>query len=283
MVEARNAMERLEPTTKPENYRRRSILLTLLAVLPGVFFLSGGAQTELASQNGYCNPHIIPPKNDPDGYRMRGDRCEGTYTQQVVGDGILTIASFTESLDEVDPNSVDSLSLRWNQHEHGVTQIRAMSIKPGMLYQMDTRLPEGVNSYEWKTDVMKHYLSAGQYGVLGSVFYQLTTRRVEAYIPLKVGSARQNASSQDYRVYLYTIAQPAKLSLTVATVNTDGTRGGYLIGDSTSGRDLKDGPYPREGKIPLRLNLKAGLYYVTIGAELKDGSPRSLAFWLYVP
>src|ERR1700752_3824995 len=66
-----------------------------------------------APQNPF-DPNLKEIVQNPQGYQVRGDRCEGLYVQPVSGTSSLLVASFTEYFEDFDPSSIDKLSLEWS-------------------------------------------------------------------------------------------------------------------------------------------------------------------------
>src|SRR5579863_1516285 len=66
-----------------------------------------------SAQSSPCDPHLPQPAQDPYGYRLRGDRCEGVYIQEVSGAPLL-VASWTESFADYDLTSRQQLAMEWD-------------------------------------------------------------------------------------------------------------------------------------------------------------------------
>ena len=98
----------------------------------------------------HCDRYLPVSRGDPFGYRMRGDRCEGVYIQQVSATPLL-VASFGRlDLPDTIP-AAGSLLVQWAPHR-GEVRLRAHSLKPRTYYRMDHRQPAGSHSYRWPTD-----------------------------------------------------------------------------------------------------------------------------------
>src|SRR5690242_1356357 len=93
----------------------------LLLALPGTTRASPAAP-------GYSAlTKLATPVN---GYRQRGDRCEGLYEQQVSGTTVF-LASLTEAFDDYALQSADSLTVQWSvppQSTAGL-QLRAETLR----------------------------------------------------------------------------------------------------------------------------------------------------------
>src|SRR5919108_743620 len=113
-----------------------------------VFFffvlLCGEVLADPASgQESYCDPYLGQVSDNPYGYRMRGDRCEGIYIKEV-STTILLVASLTESFEDYDLNSSKPLLIEWNKASgDGVVRLRAQGLRRRLYYRMDTVRPRG--------------------------------------------------------------------------------------------------------------------------------------------
>jgi hypothetical protein len=71
-----------------------------------------------AAQIADCDKQLEQPVSNPNGYRLRGDRCEGVFVQEVAGTP-LVIASFTARFDQYDVRAVQSLDIGWSAPTEG--------------------------------------------------------------------------------------------------------------------------------------------------------------------
>src|SRR6185503_18061262 len=99
-----------------------------------------------------CDAAVEGRKGDPHTYRLRGDRCEGTYEQKVSGSSRLLIASVVESFEAIDDSSTAPLKVEWTVPAPKPVAVRAYSIRPGLFYRMETVRPASTTSYTWPTD-----------------------------------------------------------------------------------------------------------------------------------
>lgn len=77
-----------------------------------LFVLLWASQVQPVRAANPCDPGLIQDKSNPYGYRLRGDRCEGIYVQEV-SCAPLTIASWTESFDDYNLSSGAALMIEW--------------------------------------------------------------------------------------------------------------------------------------------------------------------------
>lgn len=116
-----------------------SITLTLILCLFGLLEL-------VFAQANHCDPAIFSHPEDPLGYRLRGDRCEGRYLLHPVG-RILIVTSLTEFFEDYEVTSQGELLIEWAAPTEGEVRLRAQSLKPGLPYRMDTVRPSSSSSY----------------------------------------------------------------------------------------------------------------------------------------
>ena len=63
-------------------------LFTTVAVFLAIALCAG---LRPVAQTTACDPLLEQPKTNPYGYRLRSDRCEGIYVQQVAGATLLFV------------------------------------------------------------------------------------------------------------------------------------------------------------------------------------------------
>jgi hypothetical protein len=120
------------------------------------------------AQEGPCDSQLKPLAGDPNGYRVRGDRCEGIYIKDVAGSANLLVASFTESFEDYDPASGTDLLIDWKAPERGEVRLRAYALRRRLHYCMDTLRPGARTSYVWPSGLLNALSIAKQdLGVVG--------------------------------------------------------------------------------------------------------------------
>jgi len=81
-----------------------------------------------------CDPGLIQDKSNPFGYRLRGDRCEGIYIQEVSG-APLTVASWTESFADYDLASGAALVIEWESPSGKSVHLRAQGMRRRLYFR----------------------------------------------------------------------------------------------------------------------------------------------------
>jgi hypothetical protein len=129
---------------------------SIRAVTLLIAFCAGSLAALLPAQNQPCDPQLKQASEDPNGYRSRGDRCEGVYFRGV-GSTTLLIASLTESVEDFDVTTGKPLLIEWSAPEGAEVHIRARALRHRLYYQMDTVRPPGSGSYTWATSLLAKF------------------------------------------------------------------------------------------------------------------------------
>jgi hypothetical protein len=123
----------------------RRMLLVATASALGAAEARGQAQP--------CDSRLIRATADPYSYRLRGDRCEGIYVQEVAG-APLAVVSWTESFSTYGFAPRQPLLLEWAFAGGGNVRLRAQSLRRRLYYQMDALRPPASKSYQWPLDLL---------------------------------------------------------------------------------------------------------------------------------
>lgn len=253
-----------------------------LCALPSFLLLAVPGATP-ASQAEPCDSALTRLATPVNGYRQRGDRCEGLYAQQVSGTTVF-LASLTEAFDEYDLQSTDSLTVEWSVPPHSTAglQLRAETLKHGRYYRMDTFRSLATAAYRWPSGLLRaERIPRRELGVIG--WTQLTIGDVpsDVYVPLRIRQQHGASSCGTYDVVLWPGEQLTEVYVSLAPVHADGRLGTFVRQDS-----LNYGFYPAES--PIRFQLKqsqigpTGLYYLKIGARLGGGGTSTREYRLYL-
>ena len=147
-----------------------------------------------------CDTTLRTRSDDPLSYRLRGDRCEGTYAQNVSGSSRLLVASFVESFETMD-TSTTPLRVEWTPPGRESIRLRAYSIKPGLFYRMETARPGSSPLYTWPTDVLRGLdISNADIGVVGTISMTVGGARRDVLVPLRIHQHATPPRSTRYRV-----------------------------------------------------------------------------------
>lgn len=243
-----------------------------------LLFLFGQSLPVSAAEDP-CDPNLLRPSDDPLGYQLRGDRCEGRYDLQP-SSLVLFIVSFTESFEEYNLKSGENLIVEWSIPKEQKVHLRAQGLKPRLYYRMDTVRNPGSTSYHWPTDILRTLnIARGDIGAVAWARYSMNEVSRDVYLPLRIRQTQQAAQSGVYRVVLWPGKELAEVFVSVATVKADGSPGDFI----KDGEALNYGYYPAlrgiEFEIP-KLE-RPGIYYLEIGATLRSGGVVTIENWFY--
>jgi hypothetical protein len=258
----------------PLTYRRLGFAVLVLGLL-SVADLSRVA----SAQQSPCDPNLAQLGQNPQGYRLRGDRCEGIYVQPVSGSTTLLVASFTEFFEEFDPSSSDPLSVEWSSPAQTPIHLRAYALHEKLYYQMDAMLVPGKTGYLWPTGVLNAlHLSRQDIGVVGYTEYRVGGENRTMYVPLRIRQKNQRPT-HGYQLVLLPGSELKEVFISLAQLGTDGQPHSFLISDHPLGK----GYYPAERGIMVEIpSLKTpGVYYLEIGATSRYGGPVTQRIWFY--
>jgi len=246
------------------------------AVIASVLFF---AATLAGAQAGPCDPHLSQLAQDPHGYRLRGDRCEGIYIQPV-GSTALLVASFTEVFENFDPKSPARLSLEWSSPAENAIHLRAYGLHEKLYYQMDAVVPSGKTSFLWPTDVLDAlHLSREDIGVVGFTDSKIGASSETLYLPLRIRQEAKQKLAGGFQLVVLSGSELEELFVSLAKVGRDGRPQSFLISDKPLGRSY----YPAERSIPVDIPKlsEPGIYYLELGATSRNGSSATQQIWFY--
>jgi hypothetical protein len=240
--------------------------MAICLLVANLFRLSGSAGAE-----SFCDPNLPVGGKSPKDYKMRGDRCEGTYFQQVAAIS-LEVRSLVKGFGPFNPEQDSAVVLAWTPPPNGQRPVylRAYSFKPRTYFRMDTKVPPVSSSYRWPTDVLaSENLGWDDLGVLAWTEIPGSAGSREVYLPLRVGAG--SAAGQGYEVSLFPSDALKEVRITVTRLDAKGNVEAVL----RKNEELGYGYYPAyqptvfsTGKLG-----PAGFYRLSITAVPKSGSP----------
>jgi hypothetical protein len=245
-------------------------LLGMLTLVPP---LAAGAQ------ESPCDRGLEALSRGPQGYTLRGDRCEGIYVQQVAGTTLI-LASLTQSFEDYDLTSGDDLIIEWTARGAGTLRVRAQGIKRDLYYRMDAVRPSETQVYRWHSDVLAaQHVTRADIGVLGWTRESLGGADRDVFIPLRIRQHHPRAATVAYDLVLFPTVALKEVYVSLAAVGADGVPNRFI----KQGAPLGYGYYPAERPVNVRLRDPGdtGIYYVEIGADLAAGGSATLRHWVY--
>jgi hypothetical protein len=247
----------------------RGIGLTAMAAVWTACALSG--QT-------LCDPHLLGPASDPYSYRLRGDRCEGVYIQEVAG-APLSIVSWTAAFPNYDLTSHQPLRLEWDLADSRErVRLRAQSLRRKLYYRMDALSQSGSTSYQWPLDLLAAIrIARDEIGVVGLAEADVGDSRREVYVPLRIAQSGKPPSVAEYHLVLLPGTELKEVFVTLVAA-----KGALVLKE---GEPLGYGYYPAERPVdvPVAAPRESGIYRLEVGATHKSGGASTIELWFYHP
>ena len=238
------------------------------------------ATTAAVAEPMLCDASLTVLAGHPHGYRLRGDRCEGVYVEEVSGTS-LKIVSFTEWFEDFNP-AAETLMLAWTAPQPSIVHLRADAVKRRIYYRMDTVKAAERTSYEWPTSLLAALqLRQADLGALAWADIRIGTSTQAVHLPLRIGKRSEADAPGQYRLLLMPGRRLSEVYVHLAPVRTDGTLGRFVV----QGEPLRYGQYPAERAIPIRVTVPpvSGLYYLELGADIVGGTVATTQLYFFHP
>ncbi len=251
----------------------------LTTVFLGLLLYEASLSKPTFAQQSHCDSHLQQAGNDPYGYRLRGDRCEGIYIKEVANTTLL-VASLTEYVKDFNPASNQDLLVGWTAPGSGSIRLRAYSLRHRLYYQMDSLRPAGSTSYVWPMDLLAALKPRkNDLGIVAWTPYQVGNTKRDVYLPLRIKREGTAGKPHDYQLVLLPGVELAEVFISLAPVKRDGSLEAFLI----NGQALGYGSYPagRGITIPISKPKMPGIYYLEIGAKLRASGSFTALVWFY--
>jgi hypothetical protein len=212
-----------------------------------------------------CDPSIKGNADRPEGYRQRGDRCEGVYWQPHATESGLFVVGFRRFAQGPQAMS-DPIHLGWKKQAaipaNSNILLKATLLRSDMFYRMDTSRTYSNGSYDWPTDVLRSLrVNFSDLGMLAVASTKIGKRIWSVYLPLELTS--EAAQSTTYEVTLVSNTALTDLSWNCQSTDADGYPARKL-----AGADL-DKQFP--AGVPIRIQIMLPQYdgaaYVEITAN----------------
>lgn len=226
-----------------------------------------------------CDDDLLARARGPHGYQLRGERCEGIYARPV-GGSVLYLISLTGSFEDYDPLSGQPLRLTWSAPGDNEVQLRAEGIERQLYYRMDARRPPGAGAFEWPTGILAaQRITKDSLGIRGWTTVNVGGVDRDVYLPLSISQADEPVRCGSYQLVLWPGVRMREVYVSLAPVGTSGETDAFIKEDEP----LRYGYYPAEFPIVIELPklVNPGLYYLKIGADPRQGPPRTLEYWFY--
>ena len=221
-----------------------------------------------AGAESFCDPALGENAKGTTTYKMRGDRCEGIFAQQVSSPHV-EIRSLVGVLQPFDPKRDSEVTLAWTAPlgNHSDVRLRVFSFKPAVYYRMDTRVANH-DTYRWPTDVLNSVgLGRADLGLLAwTELPESGGTNHEVYLPLRMGTGSPKAG---YAVTFVPSTRLSEVRVKVSRLDGQGKASAVLWDEK-----LVDEYYaPSEpAEFSTRKLGPAGFYRITLTAKPKTGS-----------
>ncbi len=233
------------------------------------------------AQTVHCDPEFssLADPDEPLGYRLRGDRCEGIHMIHAIVSPPF-VASLTEFIEDYEVTAKDELILEWTAPTAVEVRLRAQGVSPNLYYHMDTVRPSSSSSYHWSTDILAEMnISKHDLGHLGWITASIGGIQRNIYLPLRIRQHKSSVSSQTYQVILMSDRELKEVYMSLAYVNSDGEINQFLL----DGKPLDYRYYPAGRKIEFHISdlPTPGIYYVEIHTAIISGGWSREELWFY--
>jgi hypothetical protein len=259
------------------NVRPQRLSIIALSVLAGAVSCAALAVRPVAAQTAPCDPALVPTAADPWGYRVRGDRCEGTYAQPVGGTPLI-VASFTQRFAAFDPDSTASLTVRWPAADSGRVRLRAIALRRRTYYRMDAERPASAGEWEWPANLLAALeLERPELGVMAWTHRLEGDTERDVLLPLRIDRGEATDSADDYALVVVPQVELTEVWVSISRMDADGMPVEWLRDEEPLGY----GYYPADGAIEIAIARPArpGLYRVQLGARIRAGGSLATEFW----
>lgn len=224
----------------------------------------------------HCDPSLASVPETANGYRLRGDRCEGIYVRDVGAS--MVVASFTEAFEFSHPQARQPLRVQWDAPDGATLRLRARGLRRRLHYRMDTSRTAATSYFDWPTDVLSSLeLTRRDVGIVGLTSIMVGPVRRDVYVPLRVGPGAAPAGAGAYTLALMSDVELREVFVTLVATNANGGTARVV----KNGQPLGYGYYPPERPIELTIdNLPmTGVYHLEIGAMLQNGGSTAIDLW----
>ncbi|HSG39216.1 MAG TPA: hypothetical protein VLE27_06230 [Thermoanaerobaculia bacterium] len=237
-----------------------------------IAFLAWAVLAVPAGGGSHCDPALVSESKNPMSYRLRGNRCEGIYAQEVSSVS-LDIRSLVKTPGLFDPSREPAVVLKWKAPPASVrpVRVRAFSLKDREYFRMDTAVPANYGGYRWPTEIVASVgLKREEIGLVAwTTLPGPGGSAREVYLPLHAGRAA--AAKPGYQVAIVPSARLKEVRITLSRLDDRGSVAEVLRRDE----ELGFGFYPSGKPIefPTGKLGETGFYRLEIAVKPVSGPP----------
>lgn len=213
----------------------------------------------------YCQ---LETSDNFSGYKMRGNRCEGIYAQDVSAN-LLQIVSFAARFDEFADSNTANLYIRWQAPGDGTLWISGRGQARNSFYGLDTAVPREQEEFSWPAKILQDKGYRKRFlGFLA--WYTAEEMQVDKlHLPITVGPgiAPADTSSNSYELVIRTGAAFQQVYLALDRLC------GSTYQPVWPDKELGQGYYSTQ-RVPHRLDVSGskGVYRLRINALGENGT-----------
>jgi len=213
-----------------------------------------------------CDLTVKGVADRPEGYRQRGDRCEGLYWRPHAMEKSLSVAGVRRVSAADWPPVANSVRIAWskkaNIKPNAEVSVKSVLLRSDMYYRMDAAKTYSAGAFEWPGDVLQAlHLEFKDLGLFASTSARIGHVTWQVYLPLDVGPPA--AASSTYEITVVPGTALLDLSWECSKLDADGNPAARLAGQKLK-RALPAG-------VPIRLQISLpqfeGYSYVEIDAD----------------
>lgn len=222
-----------------------------------------------------CDGTIQGVAQDRLGYRLRGDRCEGIYWQPHSTPDNLPVLSIQEgNAPPRAPTLPSVVRLSWSRAGKiaagSIVRVRAVQLRPGLYYRMDTTRTYAAGGYDWSTDVVRDLgLGLHEVAVLAMTQVKAGALNWNVVLPASVG-APGGTPPGTYTITVLPGVTVHGLSWRCLRIQADGTPGAKVAEGALSRQLIAGAPVSFSVVLPTF----RGLAYLELNAN--PVSPRKV-------
>jgi hypothetical protein len=232
-----------------------------------------------AAAQTHCDG-TLRPVGGGDGYKLRGDRCEGIYTRAVALGEVHLVGALWSSSHSPTIQPGRPLKLMWAAPATGKpVHVRAWALLPRLFYRMDSIRPAGAATYDWPNEVLARLkLKPADLGIVASSPLRVQGIPRDILVPVAFGP--DGAESTNVELTLLSDVQLKEVYVTIFPLAADGKTGVAIHRDVPVGR----GYYPANRRIRIALPAmpKPGFYRIDLGSKFMNGGAAALSEYIYV-
>jgi hypothetical protein len=249
--------------------RRRLVLISLAGA---TLKTALGGKTP-CEESKHCDLSLPCLPSDKNGYKPRGDRCEGQFIR-TVANPLLRLVSVTTAVDRFKAE-LSFLGVTWPGQRKEV-RLRAESLQPRKFYRLDSIRPPDGSAYRWDLGLLRDVgIRPEDIGIVARTRTIVDGREIDVVLPLTVTTGHDSHTlPPQYRVGLMAGGDLRQISWNLTlSASTRQPRQRVIAGETL------DGFYAATRPLFVELPpLEPKLYRFECRVKSRTGETASIAF-----